>query len=238
MAYCIKRMSDRINTVNVLSIDEERLKFRCIVAVDANALGGAFGRGSYEFNLPPMTSYGFSDEYSSCIIKCDSFTASPGETVAGGVLVADAVWGIAGAGAAADVLKCPTIEVRMNIGGSQASSNLINPVAAGDEGGPGVGLSSIGGFRQLMPLQIVNSGNYAAPFPITGESATWVSIGSSGFTDAIKCANPFGSNVRISLHSPCEERSAYLVSQAGLAAGVDCGRYYFQFSITMVPNAN
>ena len=242
MAYCIKRMSDRINTVNVLSIDEERLKFRCIVSCDANALDGVGlpgGRGSFEFNLPPLTSYGFSDEYSSCIVKCDSFIAMPYLNVAGAALIADPVW-VSQAGGAG-VNKCACIELRLNIGGSQVSSNVIEPVVAGADGGPGVGLSSIGGFRQLIPLQVVNVGNFAAPFPITGASACWTAIGSGvSSTDAIKCANPFGSNVKLSMISPIEGLPAYLCSgsAAGIAAGVDCGRYYFQFSITMVPNAN
>jgi hypothetical protein len=236
-------MSDRINTVNVLSIDEERLKFRCIVSCDAEALdsiGLPGGKGSFQFNLPPLTSYGFSDEYSSCIIKCDSFIAMPFETAAGGALVADPVW-VNTLAAGAAVNKCSCVELRLNIGGSQVSSNVIQPALAGQEGGPDVGFSSIGGFRQLVPLQVVNVGNYAAPFPITGASACWTAIGSGvSSTDAIKCANPFGSNVKLSMVSPIEGVPAYLCSGsvAGLAAALDCGRYYFQFSITMVPNAD
>ena len=43
-------MSHEINAVNVYSIDEERLRFRVIVAIDADNAGG-LGRGSYDITV-------------------------------------------------------------------------------------------------------------------------------------------------------------------------------------------
>jgi hypothetical protein len=63
---------ESINSVNVLAIDEERLKFRVIVGIAAGA-GAAVPQvaGRYKVDLPPLTSFGNSNHYNQTTITCD-----------------------------------------------------------------------------------------------------------------------------------------------------------------------
>lgn len=64
---------NNINTVNVLSVDEERLKYRAII--HCSAVGAR--KGEFNILLPPPTAFANSNHYNQCVIKIDSFTATP-----------------------------------------------------------------------------------------------------------------------------------------------------------------
>jgi hypothetical protein len=59
-------MSKEINTVNVFSIDEEKLKFRVTAAFFSAGVGPPCEKGEYTFYLPPPTSLANDQEYNSC----------------------------------------------------------------------------------------------------------------------------------------------------------------------------
>jgi hypothetical protein len=211
--------NNNINTVSVKSVDEERRKFRVIWSNTARYAGND-QKGEYKFLLPPPTSLANSHKYPNAIIKIDSFTAHCISNVN------DAVWydAVAAAG-----LKLPSIEIRLNIGSSQIVNNRTRYAAD-----LGVGSNEIGGFRQLLPLQVVNVGNFLGPAP-AADSYAWTAIGSGvAATDAMVCANPFGQTITLTLNVPYDENKAYLRSAAG--ANVDAGLYTAQISIELIEN--
>ena len=75
---------ENINAVNVFSIDEERLKFRVIVA--PNQVAG-FNEGIFDVYFPPPTSFANSNQYSHALIKLDTITCEADGTIA------DPEWG-------------------------------------------------------------------------------------------------------------------------------------------------
>lgn len=210
---------NNINTVSVKSVDEERRKFRVIWSNAANFAGNQ-QKGEYKFLLPPPTALSNSHKYPNAIIKIDSFTAHTRNTVN------DPVWYDPVAVAA---IKLPSIEIRLNIGSSQIVTNKTVVAAQ-----LGTGASQIGGFRQLLPLQIVNVGNAAGATP-AADGYAWTAIGSGvAATDAMVCANPFGQEITLTLNVPIDENRCYLRSAAG--ANVDNGLYTAQISIELIEN--
>jgi len=212
---------ENINAVNVFSIDEERLKFRVIVA--PNQVAG-FNEGIFDVYFPPPTSFANSNQYSHALIKLDTITCEADGTIA------DPVW-TNGAG----FLKMASIVVQADIGSSQASTIRLNTPAELAAGGD----AQIGGFRQLVPIQVVNVGTTGLGAAVVGpvftdEGAAW--NGMVGTEDGIICANPFGQRVRVQLVYPLTGTRVYLTSSALGVAGNNIGRYTMQFSITMVPN--
>ena len=211
--------NNNINTVSVKSVDEERRKFRVIWS-NAARFAGNDQKGEYKFNLPPPTSLANSHKYPNAIIKIDSFTA---HTTNG---VNDPTWYDLVAVAA---VKLPSIEIRLNIGSSQIVTNKTIGAAQ-----LGTGDSQIGGFRQLLPLQIVNVGNVAGATP-AADGYAWTAIGSGvAATDAMVCANPFGQQITLTLNVPFDEKRCYLRSAGG--ANVDAGLYTAQISIELIEN--
>ena len=216
-------MSDSINSVNVLSIDEERRKFRVILGFTGAGVGGNPNRvdipGQFTVNLPPPIAIANSDQFDNCVVKIDSFTA-----------IADAAvitptWRYSGG-----ILKVPAIEIRGNLPSSNVLS--IDQDAAADIG---IGTVVNQGFAQLLPLQIVNVGDTAAFTPAAGGFAA-TAIGSGvAASDAVLCGNPFGKDLTIRLTTPVIERGSNVwISQVGAAQ--DVGYYTLQLSIELIPN--
>jgi len=231
-----------IQSVNVFSVDEERLKYRVIIS--AGVIGAADHKGEFEAYIPPPTAFGNSNNYNQAIIKVDSFTATPIDTIA------DATWTDNGvpartlppvAAVPAALAKLGGVMIRANVGSSQPQSIKIDNAASLAVGGD----SQVSGFRQFLPLQLVNVGTTgagaAAAGPIaTAEGFSWVGIGSGiSATDPILCANPFGQRVKFSLINPVNDSKVWLVSAAGGGggpAGNNVGEYNLQLTITMIPN--
>ena len=238
-----------VNSVQVFSVDEEKLKFRIIVAIDGEqyrqAPAGALppasvldGDGSYEIDIPVPTAIANSERYVQCLIKCDTFTAAASinsntPTWATGI-------GVPGGGAATDgvAVKASAIELQVNVATGQSSVSVINNdyagavnhlVQSGDKSQPVV---DIAGYRQLIPGQLVNQGNGLQFGPAAGGYG-W--LGMMRDLSPLLCANPFGQRLRIRLVDPLSRAKMCIMNSAGLNNG-DIGKYYFQFEVTMVPN--
>tara|TARA_R100000541_G_scaffold52736_2_gene60526 strand:- start:33 stop:713 length:681 start_codon:yes stop_codon:yes gene_type:complete len=216
-----------IQSVNVFSVDEERLKFRAIVC--PNIVPNEH-QGDFEFILPAPTNFANNSQYSQAIIRLDLLTANPQANVA------DPVW-IQSLGGAQAATKLGCIQVRLDVGSSQTETIRINNNAELAEGGN----AQIGGFRQLVPIQVVNIGTSgagagAAGPLFTNEGACWTGIGASSVAEPILCANPFAQKLKLSLINPLDNAKVWLASAAAGPAFPNIGRYAFQFTITMIPN--
>ncbi len=204
-----------INTVNVLAIGEEKLKFRVTATFAAPQL--TVDEGEYKFLLPIPTSLTNSHEYNSCVIECNGFQAY----CLGGT--GDPTW--TGPGALA---KVGTIELQLDIPSSQTTTTT-SLIAADD----GVGDSRVGGYRELIFLDCHSVGDGAGNVAIGGRSAAWTGKSTS---DPILCGNPFGKTITIRNTDPITDNRVWLVSAGGGAGGADLGHYIYSFDITMVKN--
>jgi|TARA_R110000824_G_scaffold5432_1_gene25077 hypothetical protein len=214
-------MATGLNTVNVYSIDEERLRFRVICCINAQGAGN-YGSGNYDLTIPIPTSFANSHEYSSCRIRCDSFTA---HIEAVGV-AANTVWSFGGI-----ATRQGSLELQLSVPSSQATKSSIE-FAGNNPGAPTDPLITNSGFRQLLPLQYVPIGALAAAWvPANASSGGYISQPNC---EPILCANPFGSRLRISLRDVFSGNSVFLANAA--AIGADIGKYAFQFDVEMVAN--
>ena len=235
---------DNINAVNVYSIDEEKLKFRVIIAIagevyrQANALPvvvGAVvdGDGQYEINIPVPTFIANNDKYSQCRIKCDAFAAGAGVPAGGGAAPGAVTWATAGAAGAGVGLASPAIELQLSAASAQTGTAVINAAvgAAGDKNSP---IQEISGFRQLIPGQVVNVGTGADFTPAAGGFG-WLGMQRDSSTRL--CANPFGQKLRVRFVDPLSRLKTCIcvAGGAGLLAG-DVGKYFIQLEVTMIPN--
>ncbi|MAB39903.1 MAG: hypothetical protein CL525_12535 [Aequorivita sp.] len=221
---------ESVNSVNVLSIDEERLKFRVIVGIDAqnnNATPQRFGH--YKFELPPLTSFGNSNHYKQCTMKLDCISCSSGLQLNGAGAIPEAVgWsnGVA-------LGKVSALEVILDVPSSGTLAN--SQLAAADAG---TGNNKIGRFIQLIPLQLNLVGNSLGT-RISTVGGLDIGTGSfawqgEGFGEAMMCGNPFGGPVEIKFQRPDLNLPLALVDVGNAAQ--DVGIYSLQFTITMVHN--
>ena len=142
-----------VNSVKVLSIDEERLKFRVIVGIDAQAGRAVPQRnGRYHFDLPPLTSFGNSNHYKQCTINLDGLSCSGGAVVNGAGNLPEAVGWSNGIGLG----KTSALEVNLSV---PSSGTLVNTQFAAADAGTGT--NAIGRFVQLVPLRLNDVGNTA-----------------------------------------------------------------------------
>ena len=202
-----------LNTVNIVSIDEERLKFRVTVSlIGHDAIGG-----TYKFLLSPPTAFANSAHYNSCTISCGGFQAHcPGG-------IADPCWTNG-----TNLHKSPAIELMLSIPSSQTST--ITSIFPQDNH---VGKARIGGYRELIMLDIQSVGDELGNVVLGGTTAAWNGRSSSA---PILCANPFGQTITITHLSPFKDAPVWLTSAAVGAAGADAGGYLYSFDIVMVPN--
>jgi len=207
-------MSQEVNAVNVYSIDEEKLRFRIIVAIDASGIADFLGE--FNVNIPIPTALTNSEKYQQCRIKCDSFCAYTG------IFSNASTWS---EGAA---VKIGAVELQLSVPTSQTASNHINAVAQVGEGG----VTELAGFKQILPGQVVN--NPVTSFAPAANGYSWMSI-SGRAENPILCGNPFGQQVSIRLINPITRNRMWLTDNGQLAA--DNGEYIFQFDVEMVPNA-
>ena len=135
---------DEVRSVNVIALDEEKLKFRVIVVFDGDAVNTTPSKGNYNFVLPPLTSFGNSDHYHSALIKLDNATFGTTD-----MAVDDQVWDIILPGGAHQMNKVNALEVRLNAPSSQTALN--QSVFAGSAG---VGKTIQGNFDTLLSDQL------------------------------------------------------------------------------------
>jgi len=208
-----------INTVNVLAIDEEKLKFR--VTMTVYGPGVAQNQGVYKFLLPIPTSLANSNEYDSCVIDCNGFQAyTLGAT-------ADPCWSVDLA-AGAQRVKVGCIELQLDVPSSQTATST--QFRATDSG---VGESKVGGYRELLFLKVDSIGDGNGNVALGGATAVW---NGSSPAKPILCGNPFGKTITIRNHDPITDDRCWLVSFAAGAGSADLGAYVYSFDITMVPN--
>lgn len=215
---------ESINSVNVLSIDEERLKFRVMCGFDcgaANAPPQQFG--TYVFELPPLTSFGNSNHYKQCKINLDGVSCC-GKSAAGEAIT----WSNG-----ANHGKVSALEVSLD---TPSSGTLVNKQLQADQ--VGTGRNNIGRFNQLVLLELKKVGK---PDGTTQSLVGGNDVGTgasawqgTGLGEAIMCANPFGRQCSISFRRPDLDDKLAL-SSFGFPA-VDVGIYSLQFTITMIPN--
>jgi len=219
-------MSDSISSVQVLSIDEEKLKYRVIVCV--NAPNSTPKKGRYHFVIPPLSTFGNSNHYNQCKIHLDSFTSNAID-----LTVNDAVWDIVVPGAGHVFTRANAIEISLDAPSTQTAINYQTDFNPGDDG---IGKTHQGGFRQLVPLTLSLCGGPG----ITAGLATlgdYAYLGlDCGNSDGIMCANPFGGQSSLTLRFPGYDSLAYLASSAAGVNSADVGTYCFQFTMTMIPN--
>ena len=210
-------MSKEINTVNVFSIDEEKLKFRITASFFAAGVGAPSRQGEYSFYLPPPTSLANDQDYNSCIIECNGIQAYALGNVA------DPTWTSALA-----LSKVGSNELQLDIPSSQTitSDSLVAGVA-------GVGSNKVGGYREILFLECKTVGDGAGNTVLAGRSAAW-----TGQSPAkpIMCGNPFGKTLKIITHDPISDGKVWLASAAAGANSADRGCYIYSFDITMIPN--
>jgi len=213
------------NVVNVVAIDEERLKFRVNIAL----INRQARDGVYQVELPIPTFFGNSNQYNSALIKCTGFGAlCPGA-------VADPVWSVGQPAGARIFSKMSCLEIQLDVPSSQTTEITNGGAIAGAVPADILGQSRIGGFRQLMFLKVVNAGDGNGNFDLAGSGrcACWPGESNS---EPLLCGNPFGSVLTITNKFPTNDETCKLVSQAVGAAGPDLGEYCYTFDITMVPN--
>ena len=225
-----------IQSVSVLSVDEERLKYRVIVTAGEQA--GFNSTGEFFFNLPPPTNFANNNNYNQCLIKLDSFIATPSQASA------NPQWnhtGPAGGG-----LKVGAVVIELDTPSSQTIKNSL--ITSDDPLRPErfceeKGFNMIGGFKQLLPLQVVSVGipgpagvptpGGPAPTP-TGYS--WVGIGSGiSATDPILCGNIFGRDTRLRIIDPAINKPIW-IQQGNVPDQPNVATYNFAFTVTMIPN--
>jgi hypothetical protein len=206
-----------LNTVNVIAIDEEKLKFR--VSVSFSAPDIAQGKGTYKFLLPAPTNIANSDHYNQCTVKCAGFAAYCGAAVG------DPVWTSTGA-----LHKSAAIELTLDIPSSQ-TSRTTNVLAATNL----VGNTDLGGFKEMVFLDCITVGaNNGADYALAkGGASCWRGKSDS---EPILCGNPFGKSLTIRNVDPIIDSTLWLASFAAGVNGADLGLYIYQFDIVMVPN--
>jgi len=215
---------ETINSVNVISIDEERLKFRVLCGFDCGAGNAVPQRfGSYILELPPLSSFGNSNHYNQCTINLDGISCT-GKPAAG----EQVAWSNGAA-----LGKVSALEVSLD---TPSSGTLVNKQLTLAEAG--TGKNNIGRFNQMVLLQLnkVGKGDGTTQSLVAGNdvgtgASAWQGV---GIGDAIMCANPFGRQVEINLRrSDLQDKLA--LAQFGFPA-VDVGIYSLQFTITMMQN--
>jgi hypothetical protein len=223
------------NVVNVISIDEERLKFRIHIGILAGSNIVAAtnpNKGTYKVALPIPTFFGNSNEYNQCLIKCNGFHASTDGAFA------DPAWSVSnpGPGVANGFEKVTALDIQLDVPSSQTTVITNGAFVAGGPIADELGVSRVGGFRELMFLKVVSVGDGNGNVDLAaGRVACW-----EGHSDSepLLCGNPFGQTITISHKEPLNDELCYLasVAGAGAAAGNDLGRYIYSFDVTMVPN--
>jgi len=226
-----------INVVQLRDIKEERLRFRVILGLNGASYENTNkGRGIYEVNFPPLTSFGNSAHYEQCLINVEAIALTP----SAGAQPAWCCENIPGAGAG--YVKLGAVTVTLSTPSAQVCHTEVNDAGnnpvnfqSPDYGGR----SDIGRFRQMIPIQRVDCGDNTGN-PLTGIAADGAMLGWRGFMDnsnSVMCANPFGQRATITLSSPAiDSIKCYLADVGGGAAPQpDVGDYSISFIIEMIP---
>jgi len=229
--------NNSVNVVQLKDIKEERLRFRVILGLNGPSYENSNkGRGVYDVNFPPLTSFGNSAHYEQCLIKVENITLTPSGAARPSWCSEDVL------GAAA-YIKLGAVSVTLSTPSSQVCHTEVNDSKAGQpvnfQSPDFGGRSDIGRFRQMIPIQRIDCGDPTGN-PLTGAAADGAMLGWRGFTDSsepVMCSNPFGQKATITLSSPAiDSIKCYLADVGGgVAPQPDIGDYCISFIIEMIP---
>jgi len=229
-----------VNVVQLKSTHEERLRFRVILGLDGPAYQAAnMGRGVYEVNFPPLTSFGNSHQYEKCLIKLEAATFVP-SGVARPAWCADIPtigFSYAKVGAISVVLSTPSAQTcHTEVNGLGAAAGAGNNLQAPEYGGR----SDIGMFRCMVPVARIDvgdvTGNPATGVAADGAMLSWQGQG-LGAIEPVMCGNPFGQKATIRLTNAGFGGSKLWIADVagGAAPQNDGGEYALSFIIEMIP---
>lgn len=226
---------ESINSVQVLSIDEERRKFRVIFTTNSAAAADT-RYGKFNFNLPAPTSIANSDHYRQARIKIEYVAVTPD----GGVV--SPTW-VLSTNPAVGIHQAGVI-VRINTPCQQVIKNRIFQGAQ-----YGTGVVDHNGFLQFVPLEVKNVGslleNNSVP-PAAADLRTggvpqrttiaWVGDGTGA--EGMLTANPFNQNVELSLMTPTIDFATCYIADAAAGGGLanQLGVYTIQFIVELIPS--
>jgi len=217
--------NEEVNSVQVLSIDEERRKFRVIFTTESGLLAGNDTRhGKFQFTLPAPTALANSDHFRNARIKIESLTATSPDAIN------DATWAI-GTAPAGQAIKTGGVIVALNTPSSQV---VHNKTFAGAD--VGVGNNEQIGFQQFIPLRVNNVLTFGGGGAIANDGASWQGDGTGA--EGIICGNPFNQSVQLTLKTPVVDQvSCYLASPGGGGGLLNqIGNYVVSFIVEMIPN--
>lgn len=224
-----------INSVQVLSIDEERRKFR-IIFTSGTPAAADVRFGKFKFNLPAPTALANSDHFRNARIKIENVAVTPD------LGVNDATWALPTGGGQA--IHQSGVIVRLGTPSSQTIHSKTFAVAEYDTGN-----IDHNGFMQFVPLEVKNVGSLiesntippAAANIRTGgvlqrDKIAWLGDGTGA--EGMICGNPFNQNLELSLLTPSVDfTTCYLASAGGAGALLNMiGTYTIQFIVEMIPN--
>jgi hypothetical protein len=227
--------SDAINSVQVLSIDEERRKFRVIFTTNSAAAPDV-RYGKFLFNLPAPTSLANSDHYRNARIKIEYVAATPD----GGV--SSPTW-VLSTNPAVGIHQSGVI-VRINSPCQQVVRNRI--FAPADYN---TGVIDHNGFMQFVPMEVKNVGslleNNSVP-PAAADLRTggvpqrttisWIGDGTGA--EGMITGNPFNQQIELSLMTPSVDFATCYLADAAAGGGLanQLGVYVVQFVVELIPN--
>lgn len=215
------------NSVKVLSIDEEKKKFR-VIFTSASPAANDTRHGRFQFNLPPPTSLGNSDLYRQALIKVEYVAATPD------LGVNDATWTLP----TPQAIFQSGVIVRINAPSGQVVHNKIFLQAEYNNG-----VNDHTGFQQFVPLEVKNVGSFLANAAgpagagvIQRNHIAWIGDGTG--CDGIICGNPFNQKLELSFMTPVVDFTTCYLSSPGGAGGLanQIGSYTVQLSIELIPN--
>jgi hypothetical protein len=219
---------ESINSVQVLSIDEERRKFRVIFTTNSAAANDT-RYGKFLFNLPAPTSLANSDHYRQARIKIEYVAVTPdgGVVAPTWVLSTNPAVGIHQAG----------VIVRINTPCQQVIKNRIFQGAQ-----YGTGVIDHNGFLQFVPLELKNVGSLLADAAGAGggvpQRTTIAWLGDGTGAEGMLTANPFNQNIELSLMTPTVDFATCYIADAAAGGGLanQLGVYTIQFIVELIPS--
>ena len=221
---------NNVEVIHLRSVENERLKFRVIVGLNGTQYAVA-GRdaGEYEFNLPPITNYNNNRKYDNCLITMDGFIATPGFGVN------DPVWNVNSPAVGGNVIgKLGAVVIELNVPSAQTQQVAVALAANVVSGGEA---ASGSGFKQFAQMRKVEVGDNTGAVGPAVNMYAWEWTGQR--QEPVLCANPFGSQVKLTISTPAVDASTcWIQSAAAGAGGADNAEYAAAFTIEMVPSTN
>ena len=132
------------------------------------------------------------------------------------------------------IAKLGALIIELNVPSAQTLQVAV-PLAANVVSGGEAATGS--GFKQFAQIRKVEVGDGTGAVGPGARMYAWEWTGHK--QEPILCANPFGSQVKLTISTPAVDASTcWLVTQGAGAGSADIGEYSAQFTIEMVPSTN